>query len=258
MTMKLLTRLQGLRGLVLPVLLVLLWDALSRQGATWAYALVPVQTIGAAFVELLGNGELLTNLLASLARTSSGLALGIVFGVSVGVLMALSTIADRLVGPLFHSIRQVPMLGWIPLIAMWFGNGETSKVLIVTLAAFYPMVLNTYEGFSGVDKRYREVGRVLELSRLQQFFYVLLPAALPSIANGVLHALAFAWVTAVGSELFLSSGAGLGNLMMNAEAGARMEIIVVCVLCIGLCGYLMNLLFSRLSRYLLRWRNIRG
>ncbi len=256
--MSFLNRLKPLRGLVLPILLVMLWDALSRQGASWAYAVVPVSTISNAFIELVGNGELLTNLLASLARTSSGLALGILFGVTVGVLMALSKVADRLVGPLFHSIRQVPMLGWIPLIAMWFGNGEVSKVLIVTLAAFYPMVLNTYEGFSGVDKRYREVGRVLVLSRAQQFFHVLLPAAVPSIANGVLHALAFAWVTAVGSELFLSSGAGLGNLMMNAEAGARMEIIVVSVLCIGLCGYVMNLLFSRLSRYVLRWRNIRG
>lgn len=179
------------------------------------------------------------------------------FGVVLGVLMALSSVANRLIGPLFHSIRQVPMLGWIPLIAMWFGNGEFSKVLIVSLAAFYPMVLNTYQGFSHVEQRYREVGQVLVLSPVQQFVHVLLPAALPSIATGVLHALAFAWVTAIGSELFLSSGAGLGNLMMNAEAGSRMEVIVLSVLCIGLLGYLMNLLFTRLSRHVLRWRNIR-
>eukprot|EP00659_Diplonema_papillatum_P007348 gene7348-11315_t len=152
---------------------------------------------------MLGNGELLVNLLASLARTSGGLALGILFGVVLGVLMALSSVANRLIGPLFHSIRQVPMLGWIPLIAMWFGNGELSKVLIVSLAAFYPMVLNTYQGFSHVEQRYREVGQVLVLSQVQQFVHVLLPAALPSIATGVLHALAFAWVTAIGSELFL-------------------------------------------------------
>ncbi len=72
-----------------------------------------------------------------------------------------------------------------------------------------------------------------------------------------MQALAFAWVTAVGSELFLSSGAGLGNLMMNAEAGSRMEVIVLCVLCIGLCGYLMTLLLTLLSRRLLRWRPTR-
>ena len=94
-------------------------------------------------------------------------------------------------------------------------------------------------------------------SRGQQLRHVLLPAALPSIATGVLQALAFAWVTAIGSELFLSSGAGLGNLMMNAEAGSRMEVVVIGVLCIGLLGYAMNQLFSRLSQHLLRWRDTR-
>ncbi len=245
------------RGLLLPLLLILAWEYASRQGAAGAYAFVPLSAIGAALLDMLGNGELLVNLLASLARTSSGLALGIVFGVALGVLMALSSVANRLIGPLFHSIRQVPMLGWIPLIAMWFGNGEFSKVLIVSLAAFYPMVLNTWQGFTHVEQRYREVGLVLVLSPVQRFTQVLLPAALPSIATGVLHALAFAWVTAIGSELFLSSGAGLGNLMMNAEAGSRMEVIVLCVLCIGLLGYLMTLLFTRLVRHLLRWRHLR-
>lgn len=245
------------RGLLLPLLLVLAWEYASRQGAAGAYAFVPLSAIGTALLDMLGNGELRVNLLASLARTSSGLALGIVFGVALGVLMALSSVANRLIGPLFHSIRQVPMLGWIPLIAMWFGNGEFSKVLIVSLAAFYPMVLNTWQGFTHVEQRYREVGLVLVLSPVQRFTQVLLPAALPSIATGVLHALAFAWVTTIGSELFLSSAAGLGNLMMNAEAGSRMEVIVLCVLCIGLLGYLMTLLFNRLVRHLLRWRHLR-
>lgn len=245
------------RGLLLPLLLVLAWEYASRQGAAGAYAFVPLSAIGTALLDMLGNGELRVNLLASLARTSSGLALGIVFGVALGVLMALSSVANRLIGPLFHSIRQVPMLGWIPLIAMWFGNGELSKVLIVSLAAFYPMVLNTWQGFTHVEQRYREVGLVLVLSPVQRFTQVLLPAALPSIATGVLHALAFAWVTTIGSELFLSSAAGLGNLMMNAEAGSRMEVIVLCVLCIGLLGYLMTLLFNRLVRHLLRWRHLR-
>ena len=245
------------RGLLLPLLLVLAWEYASRQGAAGAYAFVPLSAIGTALLDMLCNGELLVNLLASLARTSSGLALGIVFGVALGVLMALSSVANRLIGPLFHSIRQVPMLGWIPLIAMWFGNGEFSKVLIVSLAAFYPMVLNTWQGFTHVEQRYREVGLVLVLSPVQRFTQVLLPAALPSIATGVLHALAFAWVTTIGSELFLSSAAGLGNLMMNAEAGSRMEVIVLCVLCIGLLGYLMTLLFNRLVRHLLRWRHLR-
>ncbi|WP_426808808.1 ABC transporter permease [Pseudomonas sp. WOUb67] len=243
-----------LRSLVLPLLLLGAWEYASRQGAAGAYAFVPLAQVGTALAELLGSGELLVNLWASLLRTCSGLAIGIVGGVGLGALMALSSPANRLIAPLFHALRQVPMLGWIPLIALWLGNGEGAKLLIVSLAALYPMVLNTFESLRQVAGQHREVARVLMLSRWQQLWLILLPAALPGIAAGVLQALAFAWVTSVGSELFLSAGAGLGSLMMNAEAAARMEIIVVCVLCIGLSGYLMSWLCNLLTRRLLRWR----
>ncbi|TBU94000.1 ABC transporter permease [Phytopseudomonas dryadis] len=252
-----LSRLKPFRGLLLPLLLIALWEFMSRQGAAQAYAFVPLATIGDALGELIDSGELLLSVLATLERTCVGLLFGVLCGVAVGALMALSPLADRLLGPLYHSIRQVPILGLIPLIALWFGSGELAKRLIVSLAVFYPMVLNTYEGFRHVERRYREVGRIFELSGPQQFIHVLLPGALPSMVNGLLHALAFAWVSSMGSELFLATGAGLGNLMMNAEAGARMEVVVIAVLCIALLGYAMNHLFSRLSRHLLRWRNLR-
>ncbi|WP_297833196.1 ABC transporter permease [Pseudomonas sp.] len=250
-------RLRGLRGVLLPLLLIAAWEYMSQRDAAHAYAFASLSAIGTSLGELLKSGELYNNALASLQRTCLGLLIGVVCGVAVGASMALSRIAERLIGPLYHTLRQVPILGLIPLIALWFGSGEFSKVLIVSLAAFYPMTLNTFEGFSHVEARYREVGRVFELSRIQQFTHVLLPSALPSLVNGLLHALAFAWVSSVGSELFLSTGAGLGNLMMTAEAGARMEVVVICVLCIGLLGYAMNQLFSRVSRHLLRWRDLR-
>ncbi|MFZ6045396.1 ABC transporter permease [Pseudomonas sp. CR3202] len=246
-----------LRGLVLPLLLIGAWEFASRQSASHAYAFVPLSRIGSGLVELLNSGELWLSVLASLQRTCAGLLYGVLGGFVVGALMALSPIVERVLAPLYHTLRQVPILGLIPLIALWFGSGEFSKVLIVSLAAFYPMVLNTFEGFSHVDKRLHEAGLVLGLGRTQRFIHVLLPSALPSIANGVLHALAFAWVSSIGCELFLSTGAGLGNLMMNAETGARMEVVVIGVLTIGLLGYAMNQLFSRASRHLLRWRNLR-
>jgi sulfonate transport system permease protein len=250
-------KLRDLRGLVLPLLLLGAWEYASRQSSASAYAFVPLAQVGTALADMLASGELLINLWASLVRTCTGLGIGIVAGISLGALMALSTPANRLIAPLFHALRQVPMLGWIPLIALWLGNGESAKLLIVSLAALYPMVLNTFESLRQVEGQHREAARVLMLGRWQQLWLILLPAALPGIAAGVLQALAFAWVTSVGSELFLSAGAGLGSLMMNAEAAARMEIIVVCVLCIGLCGYLMSWLSTLLTRRLLRWRPTR-
>ncbi|TBU99377.1 ABC transporter permease [Stutzerimonas kirkiae] len=246
-----------LRGLLLPLLLVAAWEYLSRQSASHAYAFVPLSRIGTALGELLASGELWLSVSASLQRTCLGLLYGVLAGFVVGLAMARSRIAERLLAPLYHTLRQVPILGLIPLIALWFGSGEFSKVLLVSLAAFYPMVLNTFEGFSHVERRYLEVGHVHALTPLQRLVHVELPSALPSLSNGVLHALAFAWVSSVGCELFLATGMGLGNLMMNAETGSRMEIVVIAVLCVGLLGYAMNQLFSRLSRHLLRWRNLR-
>ncbi|HEY0285558.1 MAG TPA: ABC transporter permease [Pseudomonas sp.] len=248
--------LRGARGLLLPALLIGAWEIASRQGAAQAYALVPLATIGHGLVDLIDSGALLISTLASLQRTCIGLLIGVTLGTVVGASMALSRVIERVLGPLYHILRQVPILGLIPLIALWFGSGEGAKILIVSLAAFYPMTLNTYEGFSHIERRYREVGQLFGFGPLQQLTQVLLPSALPAIANGVLHALAFAWVSSVGAELFLSTGAGLGNLMMNAQAGSRMEVVVIGVLCIGLLGYAMNQLFSRLSRYLLRWRDL--
>ncbi|MCP1621814.1 ABC transporter permease [Pseudomonas nitroreducens] len=249
--------LKRLRGLVLPALLIAAWHWQSQQGASAAYAFVPLERIGAGFAELIRTGELWLSVSASLQRTCLGLLLGVLAGFALGAGMALSRPLERLFAPLYHTIRQVPILGLIPLIALWFGSGEPSKVLIVSLAAFYPMTLNAFEGFRDVEKRYREVGRLYAFGPWQQFREVLLPGALPSLSNGVLHALAFAWVSSVGCELFLSTGMGLGNLMMNAETGSRMEIVVIGVLSIGLLGYAMNQLFARAARHLLRWRNLR-
>src|SRR5690606_32289773 len=106
---------------------------------------VPLQTIGAALVELIDNGELLLSIGASLQRTCIGLLLGVLAGITLGAAMALSTVTNRLFSPLYHILRQVPILGLIPLIALWFGSGEGSKVLLIGLAAFYPMTLSTFE-----------------------------------------------------------------------------------------------------------------
>lgn len=247
----------SLRGLLLPLLLLGLWEYLSRQSASNAYAFVPLERVWLAVLELLGNGELWLNLQASLWRTCSGLLLGSVAGLLLGLTLNASALLERLIGPLFHGIRQIPLIAWIPLIALWFGNGEPSKRLLVCLAAFYPMTLATYESLRLVERRYREVGQVYAFTTWQRFAHILWPAALPGLFAGLLQALAFAWVTALAGELFLASGAGLGNLMMNAESGARMEVIVVCVLTVGLAGYLITELLYRLSRYLLRWRTLR-
>ncbi|HEY8353429.1 MAG TPA: ABC transporter permease [Methylophilaceae bacterium] len=242
------------QGAVLPILLLVLWELASRQGVAYAYAFVPLGQIWQGLLELLQTGELVTNLTATLRTMLVGLLIGGTLGLAVGGMMGIFRIVDLLIGPLYHTIRQVPLLGLIPLIGLWFGNGDFSKVLIVSMAAFYPMVLNTYEGVRNVEKRYIEVATVLRFSRWQLFRRVLFPGALPSIWTGLMHALAFAWISTVGSELLFAAGPGLGGMMQNAQSISRMDIVVIGVASIGVTGLLLNAGFSRLRRYSLRWR----
>ncbi len=247
--------LKSWRGWVLPVLLLGVWEYTSHRDAVHAYAFVPLEQLLSALLELLRNGDLLRNLGGSLIRTSIGMVSGISAGVAVGVLMAFSSVALTLINPLYQSIRQVPLLGLTPLIALWIGNGESAKVFIIALASFYPMVLTTYEGLKNVDVRYREVGFVYGLRRTQMLRLVLLPASLPSFFSGLQQAVPFAWIAAIGGELLLNVGAGLGNLMMAAETSARMDIIIISTATVAALGIAMSYLVSLWSGHALRWRN---
>jgi sulfonate transport system permease protein len=245
-----------LRGVLLPLLLLLAWQWASGRGAGAAYVFVPVQELWAGAQELVASGTLLLHVRASLERALSGLVAGALPGIATGTLMAQSRVAERLVGPLFHTIRQVPLLGLVPLIALWAGSGEFAKLLIIAIAAFYPTVLNTFEGMRQVDVRYREVGAMLTLGRAQMFRHVLLPAALTAIITGVTHAQVFAWLACLGGELLFAAAPGIGSLLQTSEQAGRMDVVLLSVLVISLLALVLNLLFTRAARLLVRGRSV--
>lgn len=243
-----------LLGLAVPVLILLWWQGQSAQGGARALAFVPLQDVGATLAAQLASGFLLNDALATLSRAVTGLLLGGLAGTALGVAMAMSRPLDRVVGPLYHTVRQVPLLGWLPLIGLWVGNGDEAKLLIVSLAAFYPTVLNSYEGVRTVERRYVEVADLFGFSAAQRFAHVLLPAALPLVLTGVTQALAFAWIATIGTEMLFGASAGLGATMGIAQAQQRMDIILVAILAAATLGFTLNHLFARLRSHLLRWQ----
>ena len=244
-----------LRGLLLPALLLLAWQWASGRGASAAYVFVPLEQLWAGGRQLLADGTLALHVGASLERALTGLVCGALLGIATGTLMAQSRIIERLIGPLYHSIRQVPLLGLVPLIALWAGSGEFAKLLIIGIAAFYPTVLNTFEGMRQVDLRYREVGAMLTLTRGQMFRRVLLPAALPAIITGVTHAQVFAWLACLGGELLFAAAPGIGSLLLVSEQTGRMDVVLLSVLVIALLALALNLGFTRAARLLVRGRS---
>ncbi|VXB82384.1 ABC transporter permease [Massilia sp. 9I] len=245
-----------LRGLLLPLLLLLAWEWASGLGAGAAYVFVPLGQLWDGAREMLADGSLVLHVRASLERALTGLVAGALLGIATGTLMAQSRVAERLVGPLFHSIRQVPLLGLVPLIALWAGSGEFAKLLIIGIAALYPTVLNTFEGMRQVDLRYREVGAMLTFSRAQMFRHVLLPGALPAIITGVTHAQVFAWLACLGGELLFAAAPGIGSLLQTSEQAGRMDVVLLSVLVIALLAQVLNLVFTRAARLLVRGRSV--
>jgi sulfonate transport system permease protein len=245
------------RALAIPLLLAAAWQWLSSDPAR-AYVFVPLTSVARSAVELVLDGELFWNVVASLRKTLLALFLGGASGLLVGSALASSKLVDRAFGPLLHAFRQVPGLGLAPLIGLWFGTGELAKIVLIFLAVFYPVLLSTYAGVRAIDPKHLEVARVYGLSRGDTFRHVEWPAMLPFLYTGLSQAVAFAWISTVGSEMLLTSGAGIGTLMQHAQAGGRMDVVIVCVLAVGALSMSIDQLLKRAGRGMMRWQGGAG
>jgi sulfonate transport system permease protein len=242
------------RGLVLPVLLLAIWTIATQLGLVNKFIVVRPDKVVTRAIEEWRNGDLLPQLLASLQRDLLGVSLGSVAGLLVGGLMGISRLSDRLLGPTFHAAKQVALFAWVPLISVWCGTGEFAKVVFIGLAAFYPVVLHTYEGFHSVAKEHVDVARALEFSRSQIVRRVLFPSALPSLFAGLHLALIYGWLATIGAEYLLAPGRGVGNLMIDGRESFAMDKVLLGVVIAGAVGAGLNALAVQLETRLLRWR----
>ncbi|HVW68762.1 MAG TPA: ABC transporter permease, partial [Steroidobacteraceae bacterium] len=213
----------------------------------------PPAQIVRTFADLTANGELWTNLRISLARVVGGFALGTSVGLALGVAMGGSRSVERLLGPVFHGFRQVPIYGWMPFLILWLGVGETFMVAFIAFGAFYPIVLNTVEGIRTVPENYVEVGRIFELRGPELFWRVILPAALPAIFTGIRLALGLSWMLVIAAE-FLAANTGIGHMMAWSRVLLQSDVVVIGIAVVGGVGFVMDLLVRRLEARVLGWR----
>lgn len=247
----------GLKALILPLLLFLVWDLLARRNVGQGLIFVSLADLGRAVIDAVRSGDLPRNVGFSLLRVAFGLLAGGFVGVLLGSAMALSRPLDRLLGPVLHALRQVPTLGWIPLLGLWFGYGETPKLLIAAKAAMFPLLLNSYEGLKGTKDIHVEAGRVLGFSGWDLFWRVRLPSALPMLLTGLQQAMAFTWIACIGVEILFGAGPGIGSMIENGQIQGRMDTVLLGVVFVGLIAYAITALSNRLIAPALRWRDLK-
>jgi sulfonate transport system permease protein len=247
--------LQKSRGLVIPLVILIAWWLATRNAGTPSRLLPPPGQVWLSLLVLLQEGKIAVNLQQSLAKVVMGFLVGIGAGFILGALMGLSRTLEKLLGPLFNAVRQVPILGWIPLLILWFGQTELAKVIFIALGALYPMALNTFDGSRQLKKEYLEVARVFEYGRLRLLWRFTLPSAMPSILAGIRVSLSEAWLLVIGAEIFFKARGGIGDMMWEAKERVRMDVVFITILIIGLIGYLLNHAMGLLESRLLRWRS---
>lgn len=245
------------QGLVLPAALLLIWAACS-QAALWnAYVLPsPGSVVGAART-MLENGSLQKHILVSLYRVFAGFSLALLLAFPLGIILGTRPRCQAIFHPMLEFIRHVPPLAVMPMLILWFGIGEMPKLLIVVLATFFPIFLNTLHGVAHCDGRLIEVGKSFAMSRQDIFRRIILPAALPAVLVGMRLGLGYSWRALVGAELIAASS-GIGYMILDAEQLARPDIVLVGVLAIGIVGSIIDWGFFRLTRKMIPWKESEG
>jgi NitT/TauT family transport system permease protein len=236
---------------------VLLWTLVTTTGLVSPGKLPSPGVLVREFIVLASEGyaqkPLAEHVVASLTRTLTGLGLGIVLGVPVGLLMGVSPTLYAMLAPVFSFLRPIPPIAFIPLMILYFGIGEFSKVFLIFMAALWYVVLNACAGVQAVPLDLLRAGRTLGLTRLQLVRHVVFWAALPQIITGIKTATAISWAIVVAAEL-IAAQAGLGFLVMDATTFFRVPDVYVGIIIIGTIGLLLELATVALERSLLHWQ----
>ncbi|WP_454914929.1 ABC transporter permease [Xanthobacter sediminis] len=235
--------------------LLALWFAAHHFGWVPAKYLPSPAAVVNRLVTELSTGSLPHDLQETLRRNLSGLALGAAAGLALGAVLGISSLVGRIVGPTVLAHRQTALFAWVPLIAMWFGGGDTGKIAFIAVAAFQPVVIGTWRGISLVPAIYRELSQVLLLSRWNYIRLVAVPHALPMIFTGLHGALIYAWLATVGSELFLNISPGLGGRLNEGSQLFEIDLLFLSILLFGLIGLGYNTLAERAEALLVRWND---
>lgn len=245
-----------LLGLLIPVLVLILWWYVTTFGNTPESILPKIGTVGKTISEMLKDGSLQKDLATSLKRVLEGYLISAVLGIILGTAMGMSDTVKKIFYPTVTTIRQIPIMAWIPLLILWCGIGETSKVVIIVIASFFPIMVNTLSGIGSTPLEYIEVARLYKLSRLKTFMRVYLPHALPNIQTGLKLGLGVSWMAVVAAEL-IASTSGIGYKMSYARTLMRSDIVIICMIVIGIIGILMDKILTVIFNLLTPWERKR-
>jgi ABC-type nitrate/sulfonate/bicarbonate transport system permease component len=235
------------------LLLALAWEAVTRAGLISPSALPPLDQVGAAWYGLARDGDLWHNGVSSITRGAAGLALAIGFGTAIGLLMAWYKPVQVVINPIVQFFYPMPKSALIPVMILWLGFGDVSKVATIFIGCMLPITLSAYNGARGTEQVLIWSARSMGASRARVLWEIVLPSALPELLSGIRTALALSFVLLVASELIVAR-AGLGYMIGWLGDGGAYDAMFAVVLTVALLGFAADRGYLMLARRILAWR----
>jgi len=259
---------RSLLALVLPVLAVALWQFAGTDGSLAGGALPTPDRVWAAWLTwAFGHAGPMTlspyvgtwaaALGHSAERVAEGFAVAILLGVPLGLVIGWSRLASAMVDPTIQWLRPVPITAWLPISLAIFGIRDFGAIFLITIGAFYPIVINTTQGARGVDKNWIRAALMMGAKQTDILRRVVLPAAMPSIFAGLRIGLGIGWTAVIVAEM-VAVKSGLGYVLWDAYYVGRIDIVIADMVSIGLLGFLSDWVLVRLEFWALRWRRLQS
>ena len=233
-------------------LFVLVWTLIARRLGNPVLLPTPAAVLE-GFYQLLADGYLVQDVLASLKRVFTGFLIAAAIGVPLAMLLAYFLPLRRLVLPLVTLLRPIPPITWIPIAILWFGIGDKPSFFITAIAAFFPIFLNSFFGGTSVEEQHMNAARSLGAKKASLLIRILFPSALPMIWTGLKIGLGQSWMAVVTAEL-IAAQSGLGYMIKTSRLNLETSYVLVGMVTIGVLGSLMGLALSGVERYVLPWK----
>jgi taurine transport system permease protein len=239
------------------VVLLLLWTVVSNSGLVKPLFLPTPQAVIGKFISVSTEGfagsTLWEHTAISLMRVFGAFALACLTAIPIGVMMGVSRMARGIFDPPIEFYRPLPPLAYLPMVIIWFGIGEFSKVYLIYLAIFAPMAIAARSGVRSVSIEQIHAAYSMGASRTQVIWHVILKSALPEIFTGMRIGIGVGWTTLVAGEM-VASNMGLGFMVLNAAEFLASDVVIMGIIVIGLFAFVFDLLMRHLEKVLVPWK----
>ncbi len=234
---------KGIKTWISIIALILVWTIVTNMNIVSSYILPSPGKVLESLVKMIQSGEIFEDIYISFIRVLQGFTIATVSAFILAMFRIIIPKAPDYYETIDQFFKNVPPLSLIPLLILWFGIGETTKIAIIVLTSFFPIYLNTVKGFVSCDKKLIEVGQVYGYSKVKSFFKIRLPYAMSDILVGMRIGLGYSWRAIISAEMIAAS-TGLGHMILFAQQMSRTDKVIVGILVIGLVGYITDRLFA--------------